>query len=101
MELTSESVRVNICGNDYSINADVDTETTKKVAQYVDQKMVTVKKYGAVKDNLKVAVLSALNIAGEMHEYKEKCERTQQIIQKIQNEALLLSKKIEESINEM
>lgn len=98
MGSTGESVRVNICGDEYSIKADVDIETTKNIAEFVNQRMMELKKNSAIRDNLKIAVLSALNIAGELYEYKEKCEEALMKLNTIQNKAAKLSHKIEESV---
>ncbi len=96
--MSSKSVRVNIYGKEYSINADVDIETTKKIAKFVDQKMVELEKQSSIRDNIKIAVLSALNIAGDLHEYKEKCEEAQRKLDNIQNRLVSLTHKIEENI---
>lgn len=100
MSSSSESVRVNICGNEYSIKADVDIETTKNIAEFVNQKMMELKKYSSIRDDLKIAVLSALNIAGELHEYKEKFGEAQKELCNIQNKAVNIGQKIKNSINE-
>ncbi len=98
MGSADESVRVNICGEEYSIKTDVDVETTKQIAEFVNQKMMELKRNSSIRDNLKVAVLSALNIAGELYEYKEKCEDAENKLSNIQNKATNLSHKIESSI---
>jgi cell division protein ZapA len=95
MGSTNESVRVNICGDEYSIKTDVDIETTKKIAEYVNQKMMELKKTGPIRDTVKVAVLSALNIAGELHEYRVKCGEVQKKLSDLQHKATKLTQKIE------
>jgi cell division protein ZapA len=99
MGSTGESVCVNICGDEYSIKTDVDIEMTKKIAKFVNQKMVELKKNSVIRDNLKLAVLSALNIAGELYEYKEKCKEAQKKLCDIQNKVNHLSHKIGKNIN--
>ena len=95
MDSSGESVRVNICGEEYSISGDVDIETTKRIADFVNQRMMELKKTSPIRDNLKVAVLSALNIAGELHEYKEKCEEAQRKLSDLEHKATNLTQKIE------
>jgi cell division protein ZapA len=95
MGSAGESVVVNICGEEYSIKSDVDTATAKKIADYVNQKMMELKRNSPIRDNLKIAVLSALNIAGELHEYKQKCEDALKKLATIETRASDLSKKIE------
>ena len=95
MGSTDESVRVNICGDEYSITADVDIETTKRIADFVNQKMMDLKKKSSIRDNAKIAVLSALNIAGELEEYKEKYKETQNQLSDLKSKVSGLDKKIE------
>lgn len=99
MDSTVESIVVNICGNEYSIKADVDIETTKQIAEFVNQKMMELKN-GSLRDVLKIAVLSAMNIAGELYDYKEKYEITERKLNKIQDKAVNLSHKIENCIKD-
>jgi len=91
----SESVRVTICGDEYSIKTDVDIETTKKVADMVSQKMMEIKKGSSIRDNAKIADLSALNIAGERDGYKGKCAEVQKNFSKLKEKADNLLKKID------
>jgi cell division protein ZapA len=75
MESSSESVRVTIYGDEYSIKGDADGGTTKKIAEYVNLKIGEVQSHVASRDKVKVAILSAMNIAAELLCYKEKCEK--------------------------
>lgn len=99
MGSTGESVHVNICGNEYSIKADVDIETTKRIADFVNQKMMDLKKNISIRDDAKIAVLSALNIAGELEEYKEKCMEAQKQLSDLQEKISGLDQKIETLLN--
>lgn len=65
-----ESVRVVIFGVEYLIKSDADPDITKQVAQFVNSKIAEIHEKTASRDNLKVAVLSLLNIAGELFELK-------------------------------
>ena len=80
MSSSTESVRVVIFGAEYSIKSDVDVETTRQVARYVNSKMAGINENTASRDNIKIAVLSALNIAGELFESKAKQEKGAQEI---------------------
>ena len=64
MSPSSDSVRVTIHGDEYLIKGDVDIETTRQVAQYVNSKMEEIQTGVASRDKVKIAVLSAMNIAG-------------------------------------
>jgi cell division protein ZapA len=100
MSSSGESVRVNICGDEYSIKTDIDKETTKEIAEFVNQKMMEVKKGSSIRESSKIAVLSALNIAGELFEYRIKSEKTQQEFSDLQEKAGTLCKKIEKYLSE-
>jgi cell division protein ZapA (FtsZ GTPase activity inhibitor) len=92
---STESVRVFIYGDEYSVKGDVDIETTKRVAEYVDRKMMEFQRNIASRDKLKTAVLSALNIAGELFEYKSRLESAQRQLDEIENKSATMSKRIE------
>jgi len=84
-----------IFGTEYSIRGDVDTETTKLVAQYVNSKIAEIHEMTASRDNIKIAVLSALNIAGELFETKAKYEEELKKVQLYQEKIKSLNNKIE------
>ena len=98
MGSTSESVRVNICGEEYSIKSDVDKNTTMEIADFVNDRMMELKRNGPIRDSLKVAVLSALNIAAELHEFKEKYKEAEKMLSDLEDKATDLTKKIESTI---
>ena len=95
MDETADSVRVFIYGDEYSIKGDVDADTTRKVADYVDRKTMEFQKNTATRDKFKVAVLSALNIAGELFEYKRKCENLTKQLEELRNKTEHLGKTID------
>lgn len=98
MGSSMESVRVVIFGSEYSIKGDVDIETTRKVARYVNSKMAEIHENTASRDNVKIAVLSALNIAGELFELKDKQETGAQQISAINDRVALITKKIDDAL---
>ena len=95
MGSSSESVRVVIFGAEYSIKGDVDTETTRQVARYVNSKMAEVHETMASRDDIKIAVLSALNIAGELFELKDKQEQGAQRMNVITDRLASISRRID------
>ena len=97
MGSSTESVRVVIYGDEYSIKGDADHETTKKVAEYVNLKMSEMQGSIPTRDKVKVAVLSAMNIAEELLGYKEKCEAYQNRIGEFEKKAALIGRKIDEA----
>ena len=96
-----ESVRVIIYGDEYSIKGDTDNETTKKIADYVNFKISEVQSRVASRDKVKVAVLSAMNIAGELMDYKEKCERYLDKCEELRKKAEAIDRTIDESVEHL
>lgn len=98
MGSSMESVRVVIFGTEYSIKADVDIETTRQVARYVNSKMAEIHENSASRDNVKIAVLSALNIAGELFDVKQKQENGAKKAVEISDRVTKISKKIDDAL---
>jgi cell division protein ZapA len=63
----SGPVKVQIFGQPYSIQGDLDARYVQKLAGYVDQKMQAIADATATVDTQKIAVLAALAIADELH----------------------------------
>jgi cell division protein ZapA len=91
----TESVPVTIFGKVYSIKSDADIEMTKRVAQYVDSKIAEMRDATASRDEIMIAVLTALNIAGELFEAKAKYEAELQKVSDYQEKIKSLSDKID------
>lgn len=94
MNSTLECVRVVIFGSEYSIKSDADATTTKAIAQYVNLKMADIHHASAYRDHMKVAVLSALTIAGELFELKARCGQQEQTIGELQKRIDSLTAKV-------
>ena len=63
----SVPVKVQIFGQTYSIQGELDGKYVQRLAKYVDEKMHTIADATATVDTQKVAVLAALAIADELH----------------------------------
>jgi cell division protein ZapA len=98
MGSSMESVRVVIFGTEYSIKGDVDVETTRQVARYVNSKMAEIHENSASRDNVKIAVLSALNIAGELFDLKQKQENGAKKTSEISDRVEKMTKKIDDAL---
>jgi cell division protein ZapA len=98
MSPSSDSVRVTIYGDEYLIKGDVDIEITKKVAEYLNLKMEEMQAGVASREKLKIAVLSALNITGELLDYKSKCEQYSKKLDELQEKLGILTRKINEEV---
>ena len=92
--MSSESIRVTIFDKVYTLKGDADTETTKMVAKYVNSKIGELQELTGLRDDTKVAVLSALNIAGELFETKAKYEAELKKVFECQDKIKALNEKI-------
>ena len=66
-----QGIEVEICKQIYRISSDRDPEYIRQLAEYVNQKMNEVLDGTLTVDSLKVAVLTALNIADEYYSTRE------------------------------
>ncbi|MCL2219901.1 MAG: cell division protein ZapA [Chitinispirillia bacterium] len=92
--MSSESVRVKIFNLDFHLRSDTDPETTRLVANYVNTKITELQELTASGDNVKIAVLCALNIAGELFEAKAKYEAEVQKVQEYESKIKSINDKI-------
>jgi cell division protein ZapA len=99
MSLSSESVKVEILGDEYSIRSDVEIETTRRIAEYVNAEMKEILNSSTSHDKLKVAVLSALNSAGKMFEYKTRTEEQEKTLERCKAKAEEIGRKIDSIMN--
>ena len=65
-----ESIQVEIFGIEYTLRSDADVEHIQAIAQMVDERMRRLAENSTVKSPSKLAVLTALNIADELHQFK-------------------------------
>jgi cell division protein ZapA len=91
------SVKVEIYGSEYRIRGDADPDYIQEIAHYVDSKMNEVTKETSLGSSLKVAILAALNIAGEL--FRERDDRNRLLAQ-VQERAEELSQTLEDELNE-
>jgi cell division protein ZapA len=99
MSSSTESIRVTIFGEEYSIKGDSDTKTTKKIAEFINRKMSEVQNGVPSRDKATVAILCAMNIAEELFKYKEECEQYLIDCEEIQKKASAISRRIDEKVD--
>ena len=63
--------KVEIYGQAYSIGGDLEEKYVEKLAGYVDEKMRAVAEATQTVDSVKIAVLTALALADELHTLRE------------------------------
>jgi cell division protein ZapA len=67
----AQSFKVQIFGQIFPIQGDLDEAYVQKLAAYVDEKMRTIVDMTPTVDTQKVAILAALAIADELHSLKK------------------------------
>lgn len=70
-----ESIQVKIFGTDYTLKADTNIDYVKRIAEVVDEKMNKLAENSTIKSPSKLAVLTALNIADELYQFKIKYKK--------------------------
>ena len=67
----SATVKIQIFGQTYPIQAELDQEYVQELAAYVDEKMRAISDMTPTVDTQKVAILAALAIADELHSLRQ------------------------------
>jgi cell division protein ZapA len=71
---SSETIRVEIYDQSYTVRSDGDPDYLKQLAEYVDQRMREISSGTLTVDSRKVAILAALYIADELHQLRRSHE---------------------------
>jgi cell division protein ZapA len=69
--MAQQSTTVKIHGQEYTIRADRDPEYIESIARFVDDRMREMARDAGQVTSLRVAILSALNIADELFQERE------------------------------
>jgi len=88
-------VTVRIGGDDHTIRANVAPEYTRKCAQFVDDRIVEIKKQLGLIESHKAAILAALSITDEMFQAQAQVEEVQDSSTRT---AEILGKRLEEAL---
>lgn len=81
------SVEVHILGQKYVIKGDAPAEYIQQIADFVDEKLKEVYTAAPAITPLKAAILTALNIADELHRVKREYNSISQGIKNIEDKA--------------
>ena len=100
MSEESKNITVNIYGQDYVLKSAADDEYINKIAEYVNSKMKEIERSGldANSQQLKIAVLSAMNIADE---FFQSLEKNSSIISTIESKGNSFIEYIDDRIKEI
>ncbi len=72
MENRPTVIQVEIFGQTYSVRAAGEEEYIRDLAAFVDRKMREVAAHAPTVDSTKIAILAALNVSDEFHQYRNK-----------------------------
>ena len=67
MSKDNNTVQISIYGQEYSVKAPADPEYIKKIAAYLDEKMIEVQSgFSTTQSSTRIAILAAMNITDEL-----------------------------------
>ena len=100
MSEESKNIKVNIYGQDYLLKSTADEGYINKIADYVKSKMEEIENTGldANSQQLKIAVLSAMNIADELF---QSLDKNKNIVSTIETKGNSFIEYIDERIKEI
>ena len=76
----TQSYKVVIYNQTYSLRSDHDPEYIQQLAAHVDQCMNDIARAGMTVDSLRVAILAALQIADELYQARKEMRETEETI---------------------
>jgi cell division protein ZapA len=86
----STSVKVEIYGQMYPIQGELEESYIRRIALYVDEKMRLISDVARTADTQRIAVLTALSIADELHRMKEERGEKEEILKERAERCLTL-----------
>ena len=67
MSKDNNTVQISIYGQEYSVKAPADAEYIKKIASYLDEKMIEVQSgFSTTQSSTRIAILAAMNITDDL-----------------------------------
>ena len=86
----STSVKVDIFGQTYPIQGELEEAYIRQIAAYVDEKMRMISEMARTVDTQRVAVLAAISIADELHRLREERGEREEILKEQAERCLTL-----------
>jgi len=86
----TQTAKVHIYGQTFSLQGDLDEAYVRKLAAFVDAKMRTVSDMTPTVDTQKVAILAALAIADELHSLKKERGEREELLKEQAERCLTL-----------
>ena len=96
--IVAQNMKVEIYGQSYSVVGDLEPDYAEELARYVDGTMREIARATGIVDSVKVAVLSALAIADELHTLRNtRMEGTDDLRERAERCISLIEKALEQS----
>jgi cell division protein ZapA len=80
------AVRVTLCDEEYTVRSELDPESTRQVAAYVDQAIRRVLHAGPMVETHKAAMLAALALTDELFEARKQQQELAQRLRELSSE---------------
>lgn len=93
------SYKVNISGETFQVKSDQSPQTIERVAGYVDFKIKEMGKGGINIDKFRMAVMAAMNLAGELFELRSKVEAYDKLALEREEKAKFLSASLDRALD--
>ena len=97
MQMEKNSIKVNIMGAEYALKSDADPQYIEELASYIDQKMKRLGEGLPVKSQLKIAVLTAINLGDELFRLKQKYEN---LVKEIESASEEITENLDSYLNQ-
>lgn len=93
-------IQVEIFGQSYSVKAGPDAAYVRKLAAFLDEEMKDLSRASGAVDSLKVAVLTALNMADELFRLREQADSKHAAGAAADERAARLARKLQAALGE-
>jgi len=94
----NQAVKVTIYGQEYPIRGRGDEEYIKKVARFVDDRMLLIEDQTAINSPARLAILAALNIADELFRSQQDKD---QLVSELESKAREISENLNQGMTEI
>lgn len=95
---TDQTVKVTIYGQEYPIKGRGDEEYIKRVACYVDERMLQIEEQTSINSPARLAILAALNIADELFNLERERDK---LLNEFESKAREISECLNQGMNEV
>ncbi|MCF7811880.1 cell division protein ZapA [bacterium] len=94
----NRAVRVTIYGQEYPIKGRGDEEYIKKIARFVDDRMLQIEEQTTINSPTRLAILAALNIADELFSLQQDKD---QLVSEFESKAREISEHLNQGMTEI